>query len=80
MSYAGVYTPRAMSHSISSRSGYPTPRTPGPGYDDFSQYPYGDPVYDDAEYTGYEDDVSTISLISLHSKVVRVGFILMLLS
>lgn len=73
MSYGGVYTPHAMSHSISSRSGYPTPRTPGPAYDDFSRYPYGDPVYDEGEYTGYEDDVSTLSLISSHNEDVRPG-------
>lgn len=70
MSYAGVYTPQAMSHSISSRSGYPTPRTPGPrtpgpGYDDYSQYPYGEPVYDEADYAGYEDDVSATFSIRL---------------
>ena len=72
MSYGGVYTPHAMSHSISSRSGYPTPRTPGPGYDDYSRYPYGEPVYDDADYTGY-DDVSVIPLISFHERDIRLG-------
>ena len=49
MAYAGYATP-ALTHSLSSRSGYPTPRTPGPGYDDYGRYPYGDPVYDDAGY------------------------------
>lgn len=73
MSYGGVYTPQPLSHSISSRSGYPTPRTPGPGFDDYSRYPYGEPEYDNdaADYAGYEDDVSAISLISLRpSRVI----------
>ncbi|KAL5527559.1 hypothetical protein ACEPAG_6360 [Sanghuangporus baumii] len=55
MAYAGYATP-ALTHTYSSRSGYPTPRTPGPGYDDYGRYPYGDPVYDDtADYAGYGD-------------------------
>ncbi|KAL5508077.1 hypothetical protein ACEPAH_5695 [Sanghuangporus vaninii] len=55
MAYAGYATP-ALTHTYSSRSGYPTPRTPGPGYDDYGRYPYGDPVYDDTpDYAGYGD-------------------------
>ncbi|EJD01259.1 uncharacterized protein FOMMEDRAFT_147835 [Fomitiporia mediterranea MF3/22] len=54
MAYAATYPSQALSHSYSSR-GYQTPRTPGPGYNDYGHYPYGDPVYDDADYNGYGD-------------------------
>lgn len=59
MAYGQAYTPQALTHSYSGRGGYMTPRTPGPGYEDYGRYPYGEPVYDDtaaaADYTGYGD-------------------------
>lgn len=71
MAYAGYAATPALTHTYSSRSGYATPRTPGPGYDDYSRYPYGDPVYGDAtsEYAGYGDVSTFVFLALLANKV-----------
>ncbi|KAI5124787.1 hypothetical protein M0805_005421 [Coniferiporia weirii] len=58
MAYTSAYASQALTHpSYSTQRAYPySPRTPGPGYDDYSRYPYGEPAYDDsADYAGYSD-------------------------